>query len=90
MLLPTEPEIVNGKFTGGYIKPFLIKHAKLQKAREYCQTLGTSMDRATFFADSINDLQLLQNTGFPVAVNPHKKLLTEAKKHNWPIKIWSI
>ena len=90
MLMPTEPEIVDGKFTGGYIKPFLIKDAKLQKDREYCQTLGTTMDRAAFFADSINDLQLLQSSGFPTAVNPHKKLLPEAQKNNWPIKYWSM
>jgi HAD superfamily hydrolase (TIGR01490 family) len=89
-LLPTEPEVVDGLFTGGYIKPFLVKQAKLLRARQYCRTLGTTMENAAFFADSINDLELLQNAGFPTAVNPHKKLFPEAKKHNWPIKNWSV
>jgi HAD superfamily phosphoserine phosphatase-like hydrolase len=89
-LLPTEPEIIDGKFTGGYIKPFLIKQAKLQKAREHCHALQTSMERAVFFADSINDLEMLESVGYPVAVNPHENLLKEAQSRGWPVEHWSL
>lgn len=89
-LLPTEPEVVDGKFTGGYLEPFLYKHGKLQKAREHCHALQTSMERAAFFADSINDLEMLEIVGYPVAVNPHANLLKEAEARDWPVKRWSL
>lgn len=88
-LLPTEPEVVDGKFTGGYLKPFLYKRGKLQKAIEHCDALQTSMDRAAFFADSINDLEMLESVGFPVAVNPSKKLLEQAHARGWAVEHWS-
>lgn len=88
-LLPTEPEVVKGKFTGWYIKPFLLKQGKLQKARDYCATLRTTMDKAAFFADSINDLGMLESVGYPVAVNPHENLRAKAQARKWRIERWT-
>jgi len=37
------------------------------------------LQRASFFADSINDLELLESVYLPVAINPTGKLLAIAK-----------
>jgi phosphoserine phosphatase len=89
-LLATEPEIVNGRFTGGIVEPFLLKEGKLLKAREYCQLLQTDLKHTAFFADSINDLEMLTSVGTPVVVNPAEKLLAEAKARRWRIECWSL
>ena len=89
-LLATEPEIVNGRFTGGIVEPFLLKEGKLLKAREYCQSLQTDLKRAAFFADSINDLEMLASVGTPVVVNPADMLIEEAKARHWRIERWSL
>ena len=89
-LLATEPEIVNGRFTGGIVEPFLLKQGKLLKAREYCQSLQTDLKHAAFFADSINDLEMLASVGTPVVVNPADKLIEEAKARHWRIECWSL
>ena len=89
-LLATEPEIVNGRFTGGIVEPFLLKEGKLLKAREYCQLLQTDLKHAAFFADSINDLEMLASVGTPVVVNPADKLIEEAKARHWRIECWSL
>lgn len=89
-LLATEPEIVNGRFTGGIVEPFLLKQGKLLKAREYCHSLQTDLKHAAFFADSINDLEMLASVGTPVVVNPADKLIEEAKAHHWRIECWSL
>ena len=89
-LLATEPEIVNGRFTGGIVEPFLLKEGKLLKAREYCQSLQTDLKHAAFFADSINDLEMLASVGTPVAVNPADMLFEEAKARHWRIESWSL
>ncbi len=89
-LLATEPEIVNGRFTGGIVEPFLLKEGKLLKAREYCQSLQTDLKHAAFFADSINDLEMLASVGTPVVVNPADMLIEEAKARHWRIESWSL
>jgi len=40
---------------------------------------------SSFYSDSINDLPLLEVVEKPVAVNPDKLLLAEAKQRNWPV-----
>jgi len=89
-LLATEPEIVNGRFTGRIVEPFLLKEGKLMKAREHCQLLQTDLEHAAFFADSINDLEMLANVGTPVVVNPTDTLIEEAKARHWRIEYWSL
>lgn len=88
-LLATEPEIIDGRFTGGISGPFLAKKEKLKKAKEYCESIKSSLPRAAFFADSINDVELLESVGFPVAVNPAENLLSVAKARRWKIESWS-
>ena len=88
-LLATDPEIVNGQFTEGITGPFLSKKYKLQKAKESCHNRNSSLKKAAFYADSINDLQLLEKVGFPTVVNPSEKLRLVAEERHWPIKSWS-
>lgn len=88
-LLATDPEILNGRFTGGITGPFLSKKYKLQKAKESCDNLNSSMQKAAFYADSINDLELLEQVGFPMVVNPSEKLRIVAEERQWQIKSWS-
>ncbi len=37
------------------------------------------------YSDHHADLDFLQAVGYPVAVNPTKKLMHEAKKRNWSV-----
>ena len=87
-LIATEPEIVEGKFTGWYIPPFLLKEGKITMAERYCRELGIHLNKASFFGDSVNDLDLLNKVGYPSVVNPCEKVLSIAKKKSWPIKRW--
>lgn len=75
--------------SGGITGPFLSKKYKLQKAQESCNNLNTSLKKAAFYADSINDLQLLEEVGFPMVVNPSEKLRVVAEERHWQIKRWS-
>ena len=89
-LLATEPEIIDGRFTGDFLRPFLLKEGKLDKAREYCAGMGSTLERAAFYADSINDLEMLASVGFPVAVNPGESLLAEAEGRKWRVERWTL
>jgi HAD superfamily hydrolase (TIGR01490 family) len=89
-LLPTEPELVDGKFTGGYFPPFLFKEGKITKAECYCRELGVLLAEASFFGDSVNDLEMLARVGHPVVVNPGEKLLAVAEENSWPVERWAV
>lgn len=89
-LLATEPELDRGRFTGGIVGPFLLKEGKLIKARQYCAALGTDLQGAAFYADSINDLEMLASVGTPVAINPAPALRAEAEARRWRIERWEM
>ena len=89
-LLATESELRDGTFTGKIVGSFLSKYGKLEKAREFCEGLSVTLAEASFYADSINDLPLLESVGFPVAVNPAENLFSVAQAHNWPVEHWLL
>ena len=50
------------------------------------QALPTSsLNDATFYSDSLNDLPLLRAVGTPVVVNPDAGLLAEAERVGWRV-----
>ncbi|MFH1743903.1 MAG: HAD family phosphatase [bacterium] len=88
-LLATELEIIDGRFTGFITGSFLSKEGKLKRALEYCRAKNCSLERTAFYADSVNDLQMLERVGEPIVVNPRQKLLAIAQARNWRIEQWS-
>jgi len=89
-LLSTAAEVLEGCFTGRIVGSYLSKKEKLNKALEFCEGQPASLTEAAFFADSINDLPLLECVGFPVLINPANNLLSVAKTHNWPVEHWTL
>ncbi len=81
-------EIVNGLFTGRPEQPLCYGKGKLERARCFVESLGMTLNDATFYSDSITDLPLLSAVHTPVVVNPDPKLRLEAKKRGWRIERW--
>ncbi len=87
-LIATEPEIEDGYFTGRIDGPFLMKEVKFKSAKDLCSERNIDLDRVTYFADSITDVPLLEQVGYPVVINPRKDMLLIAKANQWQIKYW--
>ncbi|MBD3272829.1 HAD-IB family phosphatase [Candidatus Dependentiae bacterium] len=49
------------------------------------EELGGSLKDVIFYANSHNDIMLLEHVGKPIAVNPNKKLQKKANKKGWPV-----
>ncbi len=89
-ILATELEIADDRYTGRITGPFLSKEGKVKSAVEHCQERNTALEQTSFYGDSINDVQMLEKVGFPVAVNPKANLLAIAKERHWKIQYWTL
>ena len=84
-LLATEPEMVNGAYTGGVTGTPCFQEGKVEQLGNWLEGRQLSLDDSWFYSDSHNDLPLLGKVTHPVAVDPDEILAQHARDHDWPI-----
>lgn len=87
-LIATEPEQINGRFTGEVVGTPCFREGKIARLEQFLEHHGTRLDCLTssrFYSDSLNDLPLLEKVQHPVAVDPDPALRAHAEAHGWPI-----
>lgn len=87
-LIATEPEIVNGRYTGRVAGTPCFREGKIERVEQWLAGLGHSLGafpESVFYSDSLNDLPLLERVTRPVAVDPDPKLTAEAARRGWPV-----
>ncbi len=84
-LLATEPEIVDGQFTGNIVGAPCFQEGKVTRLNEWLARNNINMEESFFYSDSINDLPLLEQVSYPYAVDPDEKLREHAENLAWPI-----
>jgi HAD superfamily hydrolase (TIGR01490 family) len=83
--LEVDPE---GCFTGRMDPPMCYGAGKIERTSRLAESVGFSLDEATFYSDSITDLPLLERVSRPIAVNPDARLRTLARRRGWPVERW--
>ena len=89
-LIGTDPEEINGEFTGKVKGIPSFKEGKIERLNLWLKQKKLAFndfDQVSFYSDSQNDLPLLRLVSNPIAVNPDEVLEKEAIKNNWPIII---
>lgn len=84
-LLASEPELRDGRYTGGIVGTPCFREGKVTCLREWLQQHPYDTAEAYFYSDSQNDLPLLNMVGQPIAVDPDATLRSEALARGWPI-----
>lgn len=84
-LLATEPEVIDGKYTGKIDGIPCFQHGKVERLNLWMKQHNMSMQGSWFYSDSHNDLPLLKEVDYPVAVDADEKLLEYAEAHDWPV-----
>ena len=87
-LLATEPEIKEGRYTGGVSGMPCFQSGKIDKLMPWLQKNKETLTGSTFYSDSHNDLPLLELVDNPVAVNADKILTQIAEKKGWKVLNW--
>jgi len=87
-LIATEPEQVNGDFTGRVAGAPSFREGKVARLEQWLAEQGKTWADVTeswFYSDSLNDLPLLARVHHPVAVDPDATLREHAEAQGWPV-----
>ena len=87
-IIATEPEINNGRYTGGVVGEPSFSEGKVIRLQQWMaaqSAMDNSLEDSFFYSDSSNDLPLLLAVANPVAVDPDDALRREAARRGWPV-----
>ncbi|AWN15901.1 Phosphoserine phosphatase [Salinisphaera sp. LB1] len=84
-LIATEPEIVDGAYTGAIAGTPSYREGKITRARSFLAALSIQPEHVTFYSDSHNDLPLMRWADRAVAVDPDERLAAAAHEAGWPV-----
>ena len=86
-LIGSDPEMVNGEYTGGVTGVPSFQAGKVTRINQWLaergQTLG-DFEKSYFYSDSFNDLPLMKLVTNPVAVDADDTLTAYATAQGWP------
>ena len=84
-LIATEPEQVNGRYTGRVAGTPSFREGKVVRLTEWLADNGGDLAGSWFYSDSHNDLPLLERVEHPIAVDPDPQLHHHAETRGWPV-----
>ena len=85
-LIATEPEIIDGRYTGRVAGTPCFQGGKITRLNQWLESTSHNLDDSIFYSDSHNDISLLERVTTPVAVDPDDELKAIALKRGWEIR----
>ncbi len=85
-LIATEPEIIDGRYTGQVAGTPCFQGGKITRLKQWLKDTSLNLQGSTFYSDSHNDISLLEIVTTPVAVDPDDELKSIALERNWEIR----
>lgn len=86
-LIGSDPEMINGEYTGGVTGVPTYKEGKVIRLNQWLEARGKMLqdfETSYFYSDSLNDLPLMKLVTNPVAVDADDILAAYAKEQGWP------
>lgn len=86
-LIATEPEQINGEFTGKVAGIPSFREGKITRLNDWLTAHNKQLNdfnESWFYSDSLNDLPLLELVSHPIAVDADPTLEAHAHKLGWP------
>ncbi len=87
-LIGTEPEEIDGEFTGKVAGTPSFREGKITRLEQWFASRDLDWDSfatTRFYSDSLNDLPLLNKVDEPIAVDPDDTLRGHAEAKGWPV-----
>lgn len=83
--LGTVAETNGGVYTGRLADDLLHGPVKAQRVQELAAREELALNTCAAYSDSVHDLPMLSQVGFPHAVNPDEDLRSHARARGWPV-----
>lgn len=87
-VLAIDLALEHGFYNGQTQGTLTYREGKTKRLMDWLQAEGETLENASFYSDSHNDLPLLEVVSRPNAVNPDPVLRERALAQGWPIHIW--
>lgn len=84
-LIATTAEKTEQGFTGKVAGTPCFQGGKIIKLEQWMQQHNKNLQGSWFYSDSYNDLPLLKEVDYPIAVKPDTRLQAHAEQHDWQI-----
>lgn len=84
-IIATDLEIIDNKYTGKVMGTPTFQEGKVERFNQWLKEQKESSDGSYFYSDSINDMPMLLEVAYPIAVDPDSALRKEAESRNWEI-----
>jgi HAD superfamily hydrolase (TIGR01490 family) len=78
-------EVEDGVYTGRPTGLFIYGADKARAIKRLADAEGIDLSESYAYSDSASDLPMLRAVGHPVAVNPDRELLAEARENGWQV-----
>lgn len=82
-VIATEPELVNGRFTGEIVGVPCFREGKINCLKIWLDKHKLNYKNSWFYSDSFNDIPLLSWVDKPAVVNGDSMLMKHAMQNNW-------
>ena len=84
-IIATDLQIIDGKYTGKVDGTPTFKEGKVERFNQWLREQNTNNEGSYFYSDSINDMPMLLEVTYPIAVDPDPALRKEAESRHWKI-----
>lgn len=84
-VMGTRLEVEHGVYTGRIVGEYGAGPGKIAPATAFAERHGATLADVEYYGDSINDRNILEAVGFPVAANPSAALRELAEAKQWRI-----
>jgi len=84
-LIATDPEIVDGRYTGKVAGTPCFQKGKIIRLEQWLENTSHTLENSCFYSDSHNDISLLELVTTPIAVDPDEQLKAIALERGWEI-----
>ena len=84
-IIATDLQIIDGKYTGKVDGTPTFKEGKVERFNQWLKEQNTNNQGSYFYSDSINDMPMLLEVTYPIAVDPDPALRKEAESRHWEI-----
>lgn len=87
-LIATEPEVIDGRFSGKPAGTPCYREGKVERVEQWLtarEKNWRSFFESRYYADSLNDIPLMERVSRPVAVDPDETLRRTAIERGWEV-----